>query len=105
MFQPLLCCFDCQRSTFESPATSSIGRASTFCGSVCGSDCANPIAHQPRDITAPMLGRNFALPAAGPWPPAPGLVPALPFMEFGAVVRCFLRNGNVMGVALPHTGG
>ena len=31
------------------------------------------------------------------------LVPSLPFREFGAVVGCFLRNCNVMGVAFSHT--
>jgi len=29
---------------------------------------------------------------------------AFPGVVLNAVIGCFLRNGNIMGVALPHTG-
>ena len=65
-------------------------------GSGSGMSAAKEMPQRPMANDAARLGRSLALPS---------LVAAFSFVEFGAVVGRFLRNGNVMGVTLPHTGG
>src|SRR5205823_5121762 len=93
-------------------SASLIGRASTSGGSGWGSDWAWTRPHQPnnskktedrRQETGDRQNKNPVPSSLFPVPLA--LVAALVFVELGAVVGRFLRNSNVMGVALPHAGG